>query len=127
MLPPGGRNWQLISPHFFQSVNVFIDNVVSLAKLGSFKIFKSKNESRWDRSSSFLYPIGQVAKRKGSVRSYFISAGKFIGWTLALAAFILVLHIGYTLSGWLWANMTFKIMIIIYITIMGLFLSLFRP
>jgi hypothetical protein len=61
------------------------------------------------------------------VRSYLISAGKFVGWTVALAAFVLVLHIGYTLSGWLWANMTFKIMIIIYITIMGLFLSLFRP
>lgn len=106
---------------------MFIDNVVSLAKLGSFKIFKSKHEARWDRNGPFLYPMDLSVKRKGSVRSYFVSAGKFLGLTLALAALFFLLHIAYTLSGWFWANLTFKIMIIIYITIMGLFLSLFRP
>ena len=111
-----------------QPVNVFIDNVVSLAKLGSFKIFKSKHETRWDRHLPYLYPTADSApKTKGLVRSYLILIGKFFGLTVALAACVFLLHVGYLLSGWFWANFTFKIMIIIYITIMGLFLSLFRP
>jgi hypothetical protein len=108
-------------------VNVFIDNVVSLAKLGSFKIFKSKSEARWDRYTPYLYPTDLAVKKKGVVQSYLISLGKFLLLTVALAACIFLLHIGYILSGWFWANLTFKIMIIVYITIMGLFLSLFRP
>ena len=101
--------------------------MVSLAKLGSFKIFKSKHEPRWDRFLPYLYPADYKEKKKGLVRSYMISLGKFLLLTAALAACILLLHIGYLLSGWFWANLTFKVMIVIYITIMGLFLSLFRP
>jgi hypothetical protein len=41
-------------------VNVFIDNIVLLTKLGSFVIFKWRKERRWTRKSNFLHPANLV-------------------------------------------------------------------
>lgn len=109
------------------SINVFLDNVMVLTKLGSFKIYKMQNDPQWDPSCPYLFPTTVVSKKKNMVKMYLIQAGKFVGISLIFVAAALALHIGYLVSGWVWANLTLKILVLIYVVIMGLFLSLFRP
>ena len=76
----------------------------------------------------FLTPLFfQALKKKGFVRGYLKTMGKVVGLVASVVGLILLLHIGYTMSGWLWEQMTLKVMIFIYVTIMILFLALFRP
>ena len=60
-------------------VNVFIDNIVLLAKIGSFVVFKLRKEKRWSRNSKYLHPATVAVKQPGFVRRYLIPAGKVIG------------------------------------------------
>ncbi len=108
-------------------MHTFIDNVVVLTKLGSFKIYKMQHDPQWAASCPYLFPTTIVSKKKNLVKMYLIQAGKFVGISLIFVAVALALHVGYLVSGWVWANLTFKILLVIYVVIMGLFLSLFRP
>jgi len=86
-----------------------------------------QNDLDWSSSTPYLFPTTVVAKKKNYVRLYLIQIGKFLGITLIFVAVALILHIGYLVSGWVWANLTFKLILLIYVIFMGLFLSLFRP
>lgn len=112
-----------------QPINIFTENILLLTRLGSFKIYKTQHDPNWDSSSPYLFPATAVAKtkKKNIIKMYLIQAGKFVGFSLIFVAVALALHIGYLVSGWVWANLTFKLVLVIYVIFMGLFLSLFRP
>lgn len=98
-----------------------------LSKLGSFVIFKWRNEKKWNRGVQFLQPSNTTYESKEFVRDYLIPAAKLLGILAALIALLILLHVGYLTSGWIWANLTFKVVLFIYVMLMGLFLCLFRP
>ena len=108
-------------------VNVFIDNLVLMTKLGSFLIFKWRKERKWNRKHAFLHPVNSTLKKVEFVRHYLIPFGKAMAILTALACGVLLLHFCYVMSGWIWEQLTVKVIIFIYVTIMILFLALFRP
>jgi len=108
-------------------IATYMENVVLLSKLGSFVIFKWRNEKKWNRGVQFLQPSNTTYESKEFVRDYLIPAAKLLGILAALIALLILLHVGYLTSGWIWANLTFKVVLFIYVMLMGLFLCLFRP
>jgi hypothetical protein len=60
-------------------VNVFIDNVVLLTKIGSFVVFKLRKEKRWNRKSKYLHPAPVSVKQQSFLRRYVLPAAKVIG------------------------------------------------
>jgi len=60
-------------------VNVFIENVVLLAKIGSFVVFKLRKEKRWNRKSKYLHPATVATKQPGFVRQYVLPTAKVVG------------------------------------------------
>ena len=77
-------------------VNVFIDNVVLLTKLGSFVIFKFRKERRWNRKSNYLNPANTAGQKKGFVRYYLKPIGKVIGIVGALVTMTCTIYIYFT-------------------------------
>ena len=70
-------------------VNVFIDNVVLLAKIGSFVVFKLRKDKRWNRKTKYLHPAPVSIHQPGFVRRYVIPTAKVVGVIAAVVRILL--------------------------------------
>ena len=116
-----------------------LENVINLAKLGSYKIFKHRYENRWDRrmrylqpaESSFLWTTFNRRKRyrrRGIVRGYIVPLLKLFA-AMILVSFPHVSTLSLFLNYWHLPGpfMTFKVTVFCIMGVLICLLQLFRP
>ena len=123
------------------NMDQMITNVSSLAKLTSYKIFKHRYESRWDRRMRYLSPTDRKSiwstgislgrrkgyRRRGLIRGYVVPLLKLLAAIFVVGLGIFAFYLIFIFGLWIWSLMTLKIAAFMGLAFLGFCLQLFRP
>lgn len=108
----------------------FIRNVSQLAKLGSYRIFKSRHEARTGTLHK-LYPDsgGRVfsATKRNILNKYVYPLARAGGCIVAIIFLLFLLYLTCLLLQWIWSMLSSSILVIVFLAIVAGCLNLFRP
>ena len=111
------------------ALDKFIFNVSQLAKLSSYKIFKSRHESRW--ISNFLYPDSGHrvfnATKRNILNKYVYPLARAGGCIVAIIFILFLLYLFCLFLQWVWSILSSKILAIMFVGVVAGCLSIFRP
>ena len=108
----------------------FIHNVSQLSKLGSYKIFKSRHESRqWN--SNYLYPDSGHrvfnATKRNILNKYVYPLARAGGCIVAIIFPLFLFYLFCLFLQWCWSMLSSKILVILVIATIAGCLNIFRP
>jgi hypothetical protein len=110
--------------------DAFMRNFSQLAKLSSYKIFKTRHESKiWNVRP--LYPDngGRVfsATRRNVMNKYIYPLGRAGGCIVAILFAMFLLYLCCLLLQWIWSMMSSSLLVFVFLFIVACCLQLFRP
>ena len=112
------------------SLENFIHNVSQLAKLGSYRIFKGRHESRYG-NVPYLYPDsgGRVfnTTRRNILNKYVYPLARGGGCIVAIVFLIFLFYLLCLFLLWVWSLLNSQVLIFVFLLIVALCLSVFRP
>ena len=108
----------------------FIHNISQLVKLGSYRIFKGRHESRYG-NVPHLYPDsgGRVfsTTRRTILNKYIYPLARAGGCIVAIIFGIFLLYLFCQLLFWIWSMLSSQLLVFVFLAIVAMCLSIFRP
>lgn len=108
----------------------FIHNISQLAKLGSYRIFKGRHESRYG-NVPYLYPDngGRVfnTTRRTILNKYIYPLARAGGCIVAIIFIIFLLYLICQLLLWIWSMLSSQLLVFVFLLLVAFCLQIFRP
>lgn len=108
----------------------FIHNVSQLAKLGSYRIFKGRHESRYGHVP-YLYPDsgGRVfsTTRRTILNNYVYPLARAGGCIVAIIFIIFLIYLLCQLLFWIWSMLSRQLLVFVFLAMVIFCLQVFRP